>query len=178
MAAGRPCVFDGVVATCAEGLAPAMGLYASATRYPWVSNAAGLLAVVEALPARPDAGADGGILLTDASIPQTDGSAVDRDASDTSRVDGAARDAGPVDAALSASEQTWNTVVRPIAERACLGCHGGADGSRIRLSTYASWVVSRNAIRDRAVTQRNMPPVGAAPLSDADRTALAGWLGN
>ncbi len=178
LAAGRPCVFDGVVATCAEGLAPAMGLYASATRYPWVSNAAGLFAVVEGLSAGADGGADGATRPTDASIPQTDGSAVDRDASDASRVDGAARDAGPVDAALSASEQTWNTVVRPIAERACLGCHGGADGSRIRLSTYASWVTNRNAIRDRAVTQRNMPPVGAAPLSDADRTALAGWLGN
>jgi mono/diheme cytochrome c family protein len=104
---------------------------------------------------RPDASADAG-------SPRDGGGGGDA---------GATRDAGP-----SADEVAWTQTVKPIAERACFGCHGSVGAASVSLTTHASWVTNRNAIRTRVVTQRNMPP-NASSLAAADRAAIATWLG-
>jgi hypothetical protein len=112
------------------------------------------------------------------------GAAVDADAAtDASAPTDGATDAGPLpdaslagDASTGADERTWTQSVKPVAERACFGCHGTVGAASVTLTTYASWVTNRNTIRNRVVTQRNMPP-NASSLSTADRNAMAAWLG-
>lgn len=84
--------------------------------------------------------------------------------------DGSDTGSGP-----SADEVAWMTRVKPIAERACFGCHGSVGAASVSLTTYAAWVTNRNAIRQRVVTQQNMPPNGSS-LASADRATIAAWL--
>jgi mono/diheme cytochrome c family protein len=94
---------------------------------------------------------------------------------------GPVRDAAPLvdartDAGVTADEAAWTQTVKPVAERACFGCHGSVGAASVSLTTYASWVTNRNALRTRVITQRNMPP-NASSLSAADRAAIGAWLG-
>jgi hypothetical protein len=73
----------------------------------------------------------------------------------------------------------WDKTVRPIFLRVCASCHAPGGSSGVDLSSAGAWRSSRAEIRERVVTARSMPPAGAPhPLTDADRSALAHWLGN
>ncbi len=137
-------------------------LFRSQSELPYALTAAGdLVALV-----RPDR--DAGLEADGASPPTQDASSADA---------GTTSDGGPTgDAGPSADETAWTTRVRPIAERACFGCHGTVGAASVSLTTYAAWVTNRNAIRQRVVTQQNMPP-NASNLASADRSVIAAWLG-
>lgn len=71
---------------------------------------------------------------------------------------------------------TWNSTLSPIFAKVCSSCHQPNGSSGTDLSTPEAWESERQAIRDRVVVARNMPPEGH-PLSDADRQAIAAWVG-
>ena len=86
------------------------------------------------------------------------------------------RAAAPAAAAPS-DDVAWQATVRPIFLRVCAGCHAPNGSSGVDLSSAASWRSSRAEIKKRVVETKSMPPVDAPhPLTDADRSALAGWL--
>jgi hypothetical protein len=70
---------------------------------------------------------------------------------------------------------TWNTTLSPIFAKVCSSCHQPNGSSGTDLSTAEAWESERQAIRDRVVVARNMPPEGH-PLSDADRHAIEAWV--
>ncbi len=72
---------------------------------------------------------------------------------------------------------TWTATLAPVFARACASCHvpGGISGTD--LSTAESWESERQAIAERVLESRTMPPEGH-PLSDADRAAIAAWAGH
>lgn len=160
---GALCVLTDASLRCEDGTRRFARLFPSSTSYPFaltVDGAFGLLAA-----RTMDAGLDAGPPpLADAGL----------DASSDAGVD-AGRD-GALDAGPSADERAWTTQVRPIAERACFGCHGTVGAASVSLTSYAAWVTNRNAIRQRVVTQQNMPPNGSS-LASSDRAVLAAWLG-
>jgi hypothetical protein len=69
---------------------------------------------------------------------------------------------------------TWNTTLSPIFARVCASCHQPNGSSGTDLSTAESWESERQAIKDRVVVTKTMPPEGH-PLSDADRKAIEAW---
>jgi hypothetical protein len=79
------------------------------------------------------------------------------------------------DSALMAKVARWEEVVRPIFLRVCAACHlpGGLAG--VNLSSYSAWIQKRDAIYDRVVVNRDMPPPGTV-LREEDRSALRAWL--
>ncbi len=83
-----------------------------------------------------------------------------------------------VEAAAAASamdvEATWSSTLAPVFARACATCHMPNGVSGTDLSTSSAWQSEREAIRQRVVVSRAMPPEGH-PLSDADRAAIAAW---
>ena len=80
----------------------------------------------------------------------------------------AAGPAGGTDAA-------WSAAVGPVFARSCADCHAPGGVSGTDLSTPEAWARERDAIRERVVVRRSMPPDGH-PLSEADRQAIRAWL--
>jgi uncharacterized membrane protein len=84
--------------------------------------------------------------------------------------------AGGDEAATGKPALTYQTV-RPILERACLGCHqpGGAQEAS-DLRNYHDVADGREMIRMRLIA-RSMPPEGAAVrLTDAERKLILDWI--
>lgn len=71
---------------------------------------------------------------------------------------------------------TWSGTMGPIFARVCASCHQPGGSSGTDLSTAGAWEAEREAIRQRVVVSRTMPPEGH-PLLDSDRAAIAAWLG-
>lgn len=71
--------------------------------------------------------------------------------------------------------RAWEREVRPIFERSCSQCHlpGGTAG--FSLATFDDWNGRKDAIKDRVVVKKDMPPAGTF-LSDADRAAIGSWV--
>jgi mono/diheme cytochrome c family protein len=78
----------------------------------------------------------------------------------------AAEDAGP----------SWQATIGPVYQRACTPCHQADGESGVDLSSEAQWVAARERIKMRVLVRKTMPPVGHA-LVDADRAAIAAWVG-
>jgi hypothetical protein len=76
----------------------------------------------------------------------------------------------------SHDDPAWQAQVAPVFQRVCAHCHLPGGDAGIDLSTAASWQAERDEISRRVLVTRTMPPAGT-DLSDADRSALAGWLG-
>jgi hypothetical protein len=76
-----------------------------------------------------------------------------------------------------ALEVAWSSTLAPIFARSCASCHlpGGISGTD--LSTAEAWESEKTRIAERVVTGRTMPPEGH-PLADADRAAIAAWVGS
>lgn len=79
-------------------------------------------------------------------------------------------------AAQSEVVADWEATMKPIYARVCATCHGPGGSAGKDLSTYAGWLAAKSAIQQRVVTDRSMPP-SASALPDADRAAVAAWLG-
>ncbi len=69
----------------------------------------------------------------------------------------------------------WNSTLSPIFAKVCSSCHQPNGSSGTDLSTPEDWESERQAIRDRVVVSRSMPPEGH-PLSDDDRRAIESWV--
>jgi hypothetical protein len=76
----------------------------------------------------------------------------------------------------STAPSAWARDVAPIARRVCARCHDGAGDSDAVLTSEEGWAKHRDAIRKRVVVQRDMPPVDH-PIGDAERAAIATWVG-
>ena len=76
----------------------------------------------------------------------------------------------------AAADPRWTAEVAPVFQRVCAHCHLPGGDADVDLSTPAAWATERAEIMRRVLVTRTMPPAGTE-LSDADRTALAGWLG-
>jgi hypothetical protein len=156
------CLLNDAGIACTDGWKVLSQLFPSRSALPWAVEDGALVRV--ALASDAGVAADAGTRLDGGSV--DDGGA---------SVDGAAT-ADAADAGPSSDEVSWTQTVKPIAERACFGCHGSVGAASVSLTSYAAWVTNRNAIRSRVVTQRNMPP-NASSLAAADRTVIATWLG-
>jgi mono/diheme cytochrome c family protein len=77
---------------------------------------------------------------------------------------------------IDAGADRWQAQVAPVFQRVCAHCHLPDGEAGIDLSTVASWNRARGEIVHRVLETRTMPPAGTE-LSDADRNALAAWLG-
>ena len=73
-------------------------------------------------------------------------------------------------------DPAWLAQVAPVFQRVCAHCHLPGGDAGIDLSTPAAWQAERDELRRRVIATQTMPPAGTE-LSDADRTALAAWLG-
>jgi mono/diheme cytochrome c family protein len=69
---------------------------------------------------------------------------------------------------------TWKSSLAPVFARVCASCHQPGGSSGTDLSTAEAWESERQAIRERVVVTRTMPPEGH-PLTDADRDAIRAW---
>ena len=74
------------------------------------------------------------------------------------------------------TDPRWDAVVRPIFQRVCARCHLPGGTANVDLSTPAAWRSEHAELVERVVKDRTMPPEGVE-LPDADRRALAQWLG-
>jgi len=74
------------------------------------------------------------------------------------------------------ADPKWDAVVRPIFQRVCARCHLPGGTANVDLSTPEAWRTEHAELVARVVKDRSMPPEGVE-LSDADRRALAQWLG-
>jgi mono/diheme cytochrome c family protein len=75
----------------------------------------------------------------------------------------------------NAARGAWSDVVAPVFARSCAGCHGPEGSAGIDLSTESAWRIKRDLLRQRLVSDHDMPPQGHA-LSDGDRAALGAYL--
>ena len=75
-----------------------------------------------------------------------------------------------------AEDPRWRTEVEPVFQRVCAHCHLPGGSADLDLSSAAAWTAERGEITRRVLVTRTMPPAGT-DLSDADRAALARWLG-
>ena len=80
-----------------------------------------------------------------------------------------------VEAGAGSAGTRWSTSLAPVFARACASCHLPSGVSGTDLSTSNAWQSEREAIRQRVVVTRSMPPEGH-PLSDSDRSAIAAWV--
>jgi mono/diheme cytochrome c family protein len=71
---------------------------------------------------------------------------------------------------------TWNSTLSPIFARVCSSCHQPNGSSGTDLSTAEAWESERQAIRERVVVSKTMPPEGHV-LSEEDRKAIEAWVG-
>jgi mono/diheme cytochrome c family protein len=71
----------------------------------------------------------------------------------------------------------WQGTLAPVFARSCSSCHLPSGPSGTDLSSAEAWQTERSAIRERVVVTKTMPPEGHV-LSDADRAAIAGWVGS
>ena len=78
--------------------------------------------------------------------------------------------------AAASADPSWQAQVAPVFQRVCSKCHLPGGDADIDLSTAAAWHAERPEIVRRVLVDRTMPPAGTE-LSDADRAALAAWLG-
>ena len=79
-------------------------------------------------------------------------------------------------AGAATADPSWQAQVAPVFQRVCSKCHLPGGDADVDLSTAASWHAERSEIVQRVLVARTMPPAGTE-LSDADRAALAAWLG-
>ncbi len=75
----------------------------------------------------------------------------------------------------TAARGSWDEVVAPIFARACATCHSPEGISGIDLSKPGAWKTKHDLLRQRVITDHDMPPAGHA-LADADRRALEMWM--
>jgi len=83
------------------------------------------------------------------------------------------------------TDLTWHADIRPIAERGCVGCHGGEGVGGFSLDGYDAFVEWSQASR-AAVSERTMPPWRADgdcnsyqndfSLSDEEVASVVGWI--
>jgi mono/diheme cytochrome c family protein len=78
-------------------------------------------------------------------------------------------------AATTTSRGAWADVVAPIFARACASCHAPDGPAGVDLSKEGAWRTKRDLLRQRVVTDHDMPPQGHA-ISDADRATLRTWI--
>jgi hypothetical protein len=73
------------------------------------------------------------------------------------------------------SNVTYSGAVAPLMATDCAvpGCHV-SGGTSPDLSTYAGVSANSTAVKQRAVTDKNMPPSG--PLSSCDQQKLQAWI--
>jgi mono/diheme cytochrome c family protein len=76
--------------------------------------------------------------------------------------------------AETSASPAWSTTLAPIFARVCASCHQPSGVAGVDLSTAAAWDDERDAIRDRVVISKTMPPEDH-PLSNADRAAIQAW---
>jgi mono/diheme cytochrome c family protein len=115
---------------------------------------------------------------TRASASQPSGSS----ASSTSSASSASSPSSPLAAPPTSASppdararEAWEQEIRPIFVRRCSACHLPRGGAGVDLSSYDAWSLRRTKLRERVVDKREMPPYGA-PMSDDERTAIAGWI--
>jgi len=77
--------------------------------------------------------------------------------------------------AAAQSRGAWSDVVAPVFARACAGCHAPDGTAGVDLSKEGAWRTKRDLLRQRVVTDHDMPPQGHA-LSDSDRATLRAWI--
>jgi mono/diheme cytochrome c family protein len=77
----------------------------------------------------------------------------------------------------STDDPLWEAQIAPVFQHVCAHCHLPGGEAGIDLSTPASWASEHDEILRRVLVTRTMPPAGT-DLSDADRAALAHWLGS
>lgn len=68
----------------------------------------------------------------------------------------------------------WETKVQPVYLDSCTPCHAPGGSAGFELSTYGAWVARREAIKERVVDLKTMPPAGI-PFTDIERKAIADW---
>ncbi len=148
---------------CAAGNGRFSKLFSSLHALPYALSSGGVLVALAPL-------------VVDAGTPGDGSTVVKQDAAllDASSLGDASSDAN-TDASLAPGEVAWTTRVKPIAERACFGCHGTVGAASVSLTSYGAWVTNRNALRQRVVTLQNMPP-NASNLTSAERSVLAAWI--
>jgi cytochrome c5 len=66
----------------------------------------------------------------------------------------------------------WSTDIAPIFSTACSACHGA--GQAIDLSRADAWISRAEAINNRVLVKKDMPPSGN--VTDAQREAVRAWL--
>jgi mono/diheme cytochrome c family protein len=71
----------------------------------------------------------------------------------------------------------WETKVQPVYLDSCTPCHAPGGSAGFELSTYGAWVARREAIKERVVDLKSMPPAGI-PFTDIERKAIADWAGS
>jgi len=70
----------------------------------------------------------------------------------------------------------WQATVQPVYAKVCSSCHAPGGTAGTDLSTLAAWKQNRDAIERRVLVDKSMPPKGTT-FTDADRAAVAAWLG-
>ena len=78
--------------------------------------------------------------------------------------------------AASATERAWTTELEPIFARNCSACHQPSGSAGVDLSSFAAWRARKTDILEQVVTTRAMPP-GGRGMTEADRQAIASWIG-
>jgi mono/diheme cytochrome c family protein len=75
----------------------------------------------------------------------------------------------------SAGASAWVSTIAPVFARSCSACHLPSGISGTDLSTSTAWQSEREAIRQRVVVTRSMPPEGH-PLSEVERATIGAWV--
>jgi hypothetical protein len=85
--------------------------------------------------------------------------------------------------ALMASAAEFESRVKPILVRRCVGCHGPDEaGGNVRLDTLSTDLVNDSAAAEtwhdvlNVLNRGEMPPEDAPQLTEAERDVLAGWV--
>jgi mono/diheme cytochrome c family protein len=89
-----------------------------------------------------------------------------------------------IDAAIVAEAKSWTyrQHIQPILKRHCHECHSdesaSGDLNLLSLAEQKPWVVNRSHWKNisQQIRMRTMPPTDSEPMSDADRSAIAGFL--
>ncbi len=89
-----------------------------------------------------------------------------------------------VDASIVADAKNWTYLqhIQPLLKRHCHECHSNESASGdlnlLSLAEQKPWVVNRSDWKNisQQIRMRTMPPSDADPMSDADRSAIAGFL--
>ena len=75
---------------------------------------------------------------------------------------------------VSADAASWQRLVKPVFERACVSCHKPGGDADLDLTTPAAWTAWRGEIVQAVLVDRSMPPPGT-DLTETERQALVDW---